>query len=118
MKIITTLVLIFTLTIQILYSQTEEIVILNTETGNIEGTLMMPPSNPTKTIALIIAGSGPTDRDGNNPAMKNNSLKMLAIELNKNGIASLRYDKRGIGTVSYTHLRAHETRHDLVCRLL
>src|SRR5450759_3809306 len=22
------------------------------------------------------------------------------------------------GTVSYTHLRAHETRHDLVCRLL
>src|SRR5659263_647250 len=25
---------------------------------------------------------------------------------------------RGIMTVSYTHLRAHETRHDLVCRLL
>ena len=24
----------------------------------------------------------------------------------------------GSGTVSYTHLRAHETRHDLVCRLL
>jgi len=24
----------------------------------------------------------------------------------------------GAGTVSYTHLRAHETRHDLVCRLL
>ena len=23
-----------------------------------------------------------------------------------------------IGAVSYTHLRAHETRHDLVCRLL
>src|SRR5450756_1201386 len=28
-----------------------------------------------------------------------------------------RYEK-GFGTVSYTHLRAHETRHDLVCRLL
>src|SRR5450756_2707694 len=25
---------------------------------------------------------------------------------------------RGVGPVSYTHLRAHETRHDLVCRLL
>ena len=25
---------------------------------------------------------------------------------------------RGLGAVSYTHLRAHETRHDLVCRLL
>src|SRR5450759_5277800 len=24
----------------------------------------------------------------------------------------------GVGPVSYTHLRAHETRHDLVCRLL
>src|SRR5450759_4503940 len=24
---------------------------------------------------------------------------------------------RGLGSVSYTHLRAHETRHDLVCRL-
>src|SRR5450756_247838 len=24
----------------------------------------------------------------------------------------------GVNTVSYTHLRAHETRHDLVCRLL
>src|SRR5450756_2984147 len=24
----------------------------------------------------------------------------------------------GAGAVSYTHLRAHETRHDLVCRLL
>ena len=23
-----------------------------------------------------------------------------------------------VSTVSYTHLRAHETRHDLVCRLL
>jgi len=110
MKIITTIVLIFTLTIQILYSQTEEIVILNTETGNIEGTLMMPPSNPTKTIALIIAGSGPTDRDGNNPAMKNNSLKMLAIELNKNGIASLRYDKRGIGKSMQAGLKEADLR--------
>ena len=27
-------------------------------------------------------------------------------------------NKKPIGTVSYTHLRAHETRHDLVCRLL
>src|SRR5450759_3547625 len=27
-------------------------------------------------------------------------------------------DAGRIGSVSYTHLRAHETRHDLVCRLL
>src|SRR5450756_1617561 len=29
-----------------------------------------------------------------------------------------RWIRRALGAVSYTHLRAHETRHDLVCRLL
>jgi predicted alpha/beta hydrolase len=57
---------------------------------------MTPKQNASKAVALIIAGSGPTDRDGNNPAMRNNSLKMLAEAMNKNGIVSLRYDKRGI----------------------
>lgn len=93
-KLCTILLLMFTLTN--LYSQTEKIVTLKTGTGDLEGTLMTPESNSSKTVALIIAGSGPTDRDGNNPSMKNNSLKMLAAELSKNGIASLRYDKRGI----------------------
>ena len=31
---------------------------------------------------------------------------------------ALEHDMIGVCTVSYTHLRAHETRHDLVCRLL
>lgn len=76
--------------------QTEEILKLKTQTGEIEGTLAMPDSNLPVPVVLIIAGSGPTDRDGNNPVMKNNSLKMLSAELAKKGIASLRYDKRGI----------------------
>jgi uncharacterized protein len=80
-----------------LYAQNEKTVLLKTATGNIEGSLTIPDSNVQKTVVLIIAGSGPTDRDGNTMGMKNNSLKMLAAELNKNGIASLRYDKRGIG---------------------
>ncbi len=43
--------------------------------------------------------SGPTDRDGNLPIFKgpNNSLKLLAEGLAAHGIASVRYDKRGIG---------------------
>jgi len=49
-------------------------------------------------IVLILAGSGPTDKDGNSAiAGKNNSLKMLAEGLAQEGIASVRYDKRGIG---------------------
>ena len=48
-------------------------------------------------LLLIIAGSGPTDRDGNNPADgHNDSLKKLAQNLARHGIASLRYDKRGV----------------------
>lgn len=77
-------------------AQTEEPVTLKTETGNIEGTLLLPDAKLPVPVVLIIAGSGPTDRDGNNPMMKNNSLKMLSAELAKKGIASLRYDKRGI----------------------
>jgi len=46
---------------------------------------------------LIIAGSGPTDRNGNNAMMTNNSLQLIAEGLSKHDIASFRFDKRGIG---------------------
>ena len=72
-------------------------IVLKTSTGDIFGTLTTPEKFNKIPVALIIAGSGPTDRDGNNPVMKNNSLKMLSAELLKNGIATLRYDKRAIG---------------------
>jgi alpha/beta superfamily hydrolase len=75
----------------------EKIVTIETDTGKLEGTLLTDDLKNSKIVALIIAGSGPTDRDGNNPTMINNSLKMLADELSKVGISSLRYDKRGIG---------------------
>lgn len=66
--------------------------------GNIYGTLTLPKEGNSFPIAIIIAGSGPTDRNGNNPiGGKNNSLRMVAEALAKEGIASLRYDKRGIG---------------------
>ncbi len=71
--------------------------ILQTSTGELSGTLTVPILKGTFPVALIIAGSGPTDRNGNNAQMKNNSLQMLAHELAAQGIASLRYDKRGIG---------------------
>ena len=73
----------------------EEIIVLETPTGNIEGTLLVP-SKGNCPLVLIIAGSGPTDRDGNNISLQNNSLKMLAQGLYENNIASFRFDKRGI----------------------
>jgi alpha-beta hydrolase superfamily lysophospholipase len=77
---------------------TETTVVLHTASGDITGTLTTPGELPGKIpVALIIAGSGPTDRNGNNPMMKNESLKMLAHGLASNRIATLRFDKRGIG---------------------
>lgn len=71
---------------------------LEVDGGNIYGTLTLPKGDGPFPVALIIQGSGPTDRDGNsNIAGKNNSLKMLAEALGNEGIASVRYDKRGIG---------------------
>ena len=81
---------------------TETPMILQTPTGALHGSLLLPASKPRYPIVLIIAGSGPTDRNGNSPAPSgpNNSLKMLAEGLAAQGIASLRYDKRGIGESS------------------
>lgn len=70
--------------------------VLETKTGKLAGTLTMPKVFKNGPIALIIAGSGPTDRNGNNPSMTNDAYKKLAHELAENNIASLRYDKRGI----------------------
>nr|WP_298113689.1 alpha/beta fold hydrolase [uncultured Pseudomonas sp.] len=70
---------------------------LPTEHGTLHGTLLQPRSSEPLPVVLLIAGSGPTDRDGNNPAGgHNDSLKRLAQALAKHGIASLRYDKRGV----------------------
>lgn len=72
-----------------------------TPTGTLYGTLELPEAVKIGQIpvTLIIAGSGPTNRDGNSNLIpgKNDSLKMMAEELSKRGIASVRYDKRGVG---------------------
>lgn len=76
----------------------EKEIILKTQTGDLYGTLTKPdlPSTKNNTAVLLICGSGPTDQDGNNPQLKNNSIRFLAEDLANAGIASLRYDKRGI----------------------
>ena len=63
---------------------------------NVEGTLLLPNTQEEKIIPLVIliAGSGPTDRDGNQSFMKNDALKKIAEALSQKGIATFRYDKR------------------------
>ncbi len=70
--------------------------VLDLENCKIYGTLKVPETKEKIPVALIIAGSGPTDRNGNNPMMTCNTYKMLADSLNGYGIATLSYDKRGI----------------------
>ncbi len=76
---------------------TEEIYNLEVDGGTIYGTLALPEGNGPFKVAIIHQGSGPTDRNGNSAiGGSNNSLKMVAEGLAKEGIASIRYDKRGI----------------------
>lgn len=85
-------------------------VVLQTPSGNLCGSLYVPQQNGKMPVVLLIAGSGPTDRDGNNPMMKNNSLKMVAEGLCREGIASLRYDKRGIAQSSAAGIEEKDLR--------
>jgi pimeloyl-ACP methyl ester carboxylesterase len=72
-------------------------IVLKADGGELYGTLEVPKGAHTVPVALIISGSGPTDRDGNNTLVgKNNCLKMLAEGLAVKGVASIRYDKRGV----------------------
>ncbi|GEN46017.1 alpha/beta hydrolase [Alkalibacillus haloalkaliphilus] len=70
---------------------------VDTEFGPLQGELLEPEGEEAQTVALIIPGSGPTDRNGNSPGMENDSLKMVAETLGEQNVASLRYSKRGAG---------------------
>lgn len=63
----------------------------------LKGTLLTPAESPHAPIVLIVPGSGPTDRDGDNPAgVKAAPYRLLAEALAADGIASARIDKRGL----------------------
>ncbi len=90
-----------------LLAQSEELAIPS-KNVTLGATLLLPGFD-TDTVALIIAGSGPTDRNGNQSGgMENNSLKFIAEGLAQNNIASLRFDKRGLpGSPMDSLARAH-----------
>lgn len=78
------------------YSFSNDYVINSFDNHSIHGTLL-ESADSNSFLSIIISGSGPTDRDGNNTSLKSDYLKILAHGLYENGISSFRYDKRGIG---------------------
>lgn len=81
----------FTLSAQLLPNKEEEKEI-TLDDITLYGTLHAPKNDQKTPLAIIIAGSGPSDRNG-----LGNCYKFLAEELAKNDIASFSYDKRLIG---------------------
>jgi pimeloyl-ACP methyl ester carboxylesterase len=77
------------------------------------GTVALPPGPGPFPAVVMVAGSGPTDRDWNSPMIPgdNGSARLLAAALAARGFASIRYDKRAAGP------RAAETLERLVGKI-
>jgi len=78
-------------------SAAETEVEINGGKAPLKGSLLLPDGSARVPAVLILAGSGPTDRNGNSPAgINTDAYKLVAQEFAKQGIASLRVDKRGV----------------------
>src|SRR5690242_4506435 len=69
------------------------------DSTTVYGTLVRPVGPGRFPAVVMVAGSGPTDRDWNSPLLPgtNGSARLIAEALAQAGIASLRYDKRASG---------------------
>ena len=76
-------------------------VVLSSEPAALHGTLLTP-EGPTRAVAVILPGSGPTDRDGNSPGgLVASTYRLLAEGLAEQGVATVRIDKRGVGASAF-----------------
>jgi pimeloyl-ACP methyl ester carboxylesterase len=82
----------------------KEIEITSAVGSKLYGTLLS--KNNQQPLAIIIAGSGPTDRNGNSAiSAATNEYRMLAYSLDSQNIATFRYDKRGIAKSAYAGMK-------------
>lgn len=81
-------------------AQKEKEISINNAQGKLSGTLLLPKTKAKTPVVLIIVGSGATDRNGNQGMVQPNTLKLIAEGLLTHNIASLRYDKQGVGKSS------------------
>lgn len=96
---------------------TQEIEVNSLIKGN-----LLTPTTGSKTLLILIAGSGPTNRNGNQPGVVTNCYKFLGQQLAQNGIAFFSYDKRIIAqminkTVDESSLRFEDMVTDAVAVL-
>jgi pimeloyl-ACP methyl ester carboxylesterase len=85
--------------------QRRRLVVTAADGVELVGELVTPNGVHAVSAALILSGSGPLDRDSNMPRQKLDIANALASTLAAHGIASLRYDKRGVGESGGDHLR-------------
>ena len=78
----------------------------------VEGVLLNPSNSDSVPLAILIGGSGPIDRDGNQMMAKNNHLRFLAEGLYEQGLATFRYDKRLIKLIERRNLDEKNIRFD------
>jgi hypothetical protein len=64
---------------------------------DLAATLTLPVGDGPFPAAVLVGGSGPIDRDSNAPRMPLGVMRDIAHALAEHGVASLRYDKRGVG---------------------
>lgn len=71
---------------------------LETSHGTLFGTLTLPAKREAKVpVVLLLAGSGAIDRDGNSGSqLRTDAYKLIAAGLEERGIATVRFDKRGV----------------------
>ncbi|MBY0488600.1 MAG: hypothetical protein K2R93_02050 [Gemmatimonadaceae bacterium] len=79
------------------------------------GTLLTPRGVSKPPIVLFVGGAGPVDRNGNlaGAPLRTDAFRQLAESLATRGIASLRYDKRGVGANAPATLPEHQTVFDV-----
>ena len=85
--------------------EAREVTFKNAIAGNqLAGTFSYPKSSKPMAVAVLISGSGPQDRD--ETLLEHKPFAVLADYLNRNGIAVLRYDDRGVGKSTGTFDKA------------
>jgi pimeloyl-ACP methyl ester carboxylesterase len=79
----------------------------------LKGSLLLPDGDARVPVVLILPGSGPTDRNCNGPGgFHTDAYKLIAVELAKQGIASLRIDKRGVAASTNAATKEEDLRFD------